>query len=248
MLAAAALSTVGLACKKPDPAAIHRDKGDELFEKEQWTAAADEYELSLQADPKQDKLWERKAAAYLKAGKVDDAAASLVKMADSAETPAARAEIYRKVAGLYLEQRKPDEAEKYFLQALKADPTDADALAWLGEIASTRGGARAGQLVAVPAHLEKAVAYYDQAIALNPNAPLPYVNKRIALFKYMGYEQQQQAQAEQELRVTRGKAKIEEAKAKVAQHEAHAAELKRQIDELGPKITELTAKTSAKPK
>ncbi len=250
MLAAAAVATTGLnACEKPNPAAIHRDKGDELFDKEQWTAAADEYAFSLQADPKQDKLWEKKAVAQIKAGKLDDAAATLVKMLDNAATPAARAEGYRKIAGLYLENKKPDEAEKYFLEALKADPKDTDSLAWLGEIASTRGGARANQLVAVPAYLEKAVAYYDQAIALNPTAPIPYVNKRIALFKYYGYEQQQKAQAEQDLRAAgRDRAKIEEAKAQVAKHEAHATELKRQIDELGTKITELTPKTAAKPK
>ena len=54
-------AVVSLACQKPDPVAIHRDKGDDLFAKDQYAAAAEEYALSLQADPKQDKLWEKKA-------------------------------------------------------------------------------------------------------------------------------------------------------------------------------------------
>jgi len=241
MLVASALCAAGvIACKKPDPAAIHREKGDELFEKDQWAAAADEYALSLQADPKQDKLWEKKAVAHMKAGKPDLAAASLLKQVDNAATPKDRAEIYRKVGGIYLEQKKPDEAEKYFLEALKADPKDQDSLAWLGEISSTRGGARAGSLVAVPAHLDKAIAYYDQAIAVNPNNLMAYVNKRIALFKYMSYEQRLKDAAEQDVKAARvDRAKIERAKAQAQQHEGRAADMKRQIDELGTKITEL---------
>lgn len=244
MLAAAA--ALGLfACQKPDPASVHRDKGDELFDKDNWIAATEEYAQSLQIDPKQEKLWEKKAVAHMKAGKLDDAAASLLKLLDSAPGPKERSEVYRKVAAIYLE-KKPDESEKYFLEAVKADPKDTDSLAWLGEIASVRGGARAGQSTAVPAQLEKAVAYYEQAIAINPSAPIPYVNKRIALFRYMAYEQQQKAAVEQEIRGGRGtRARIEEAKAEVTRHEVRAAELKLQIDQLGTKITELT-KTKSK--
>jgi tetratricopeptide (TPR) repeat protein len=251
MLVATALCAAGLvACNKPDPAVTHREKGDELFDKEQWTAATDEYALSLQANPKQDKLWEKKAVAHMRAGKPDLAAASLLKLLDTAATAKDRAEIYRKVGGIYLETKKPDEAEKYFLEALKADPKDQDSLAWLGEISSTRGGARAGQVVAVPAHLDKAIAYYDQAIAVNPNALMAYVNKRIALFKYVGYEQRLRDAAEQDIKSARGnRAKIEQAKAQVEQHDARIADMKRQIDELGAKITELQkAAASAKAK
>jgi tetratricopeptide (TPR) repeat protein len=238
-----ALALVG--CQKPDPIAIHRDKGDDLFAKEQYASAAEEYALSLQGDPKQDKLWEKKAVAHMKAGKPDEAAASLLKLLDNATTGKDRSEINRKVASIYLENKKPDEAEKYFLEAMKADPKDTDSLAWLGEIASTRGGARASQLVAEPKHLERAVAYYDQAIAINPTAPIPYVNKRIALFKYMGHEQRLKLMAENESKATRDKATIEQAKAQIAQHQAREEDLKRQIDELGAKISELTKAAAA---
>ncbi len=236
----ASLGAAGLlACKKPDPVVVHRDKGDELFSKEEWEGAAAEYTLSLTADPKQEKIWERKAFALMNAGKTDPAAQTLLKMLDFASNPKEKSETYRKVANIYLQAKKPDEAEKYFLEAVKIDPNDADSLSWLGEIASTRGGARAAQLVAVPAHLDKAVAYYDQAIALNPSALIPYVNKRIALFKYYGYEQRLQRDAEADLQAARGRANIEQAKAKLAQREARTADLKRQIDELATKITEL---------
>jgi tetratricopeptide (TPR) repeat protein len=242
----AGLGAVALvACQKPDPVAIHRDKGDDLFAKDQYAAAAEEYALSLQADPKQDKLWEKKAVAHMRAGKLDEAAASLVKMLDNATTGKERAEINRKVAGMYLESKKPDEAEKYFLEALKADPQDTDSLAWLGEIASTRGGARAAQLAADPKQLEKAVAYYDQAIAIDPTAPIPYVNKRIALFKYMGHEQRLKLMADNQAKSTRDKATIEQAKVEMAQHQTREEDLKRQIDELGTKITELTKAAAA---
>jgi len=229
-----------LACKKPDPAAEHRDKGDELLSKDEYEAAAAEYTLSLAADPKQDKLWEKKAAVLLSAGKLDEAAESLLKLLDFATTPKDKAETYRKVANIYLQAKKPDDAEKYFLEALKVDPNDTDSLQWLGEIASTRGGARAAQLRANPVFLEKAVAYYDQAIAIDPAAPFPYVNKRIALFKYYGHEMRLKQEAEQDLQASRGnRAKTQEAKAQIAQHDAKAADLKRQIDELAVKITEL---------
>lgn len=240
-LGAAAL----VACHKDDPVAIHRDKGDELFAKDKYAEAAEEYRLALQADPKQDKLWEKSAVAYMRAGKTDDAAASLIKTVEAAKTGKERAEIYRKVAGMYLENKRPDDAEKYFLEALKVDPQDTDSLAWLGEISSTRGGARAAQHVAEPKHLEKAVAYYDQAIAINPTDPIPYVNKRIALFKYMGYEQRLKLLADNAAKSTRDKAAIAQAKAELEQHQAKEDDLKRQIDELGVKIPELTKAAAA---
>jgi len=230
-----------LACKLLDRAGEHREKGDELLAKDEYEAAAAEYTLSLNADPKQDKLWEKKAGVLLNAGKTDQAAEALLKLLDFASSPKEKSEIYRKVANIYLGAKKPDEAEKYFLEALKVDPSDTDSLSWLGEIASTRGGARAAQMRAQPEHLAKAIAYYDQAIAIKPAEPIPYVNKRIALFKWFGHEQRLKQEAEQDLRAARGnRAKVEQAKGQIAEHEARAADLKRQIDELGVKVAELT--------
>ena len=252
----AALAAGGLfACKKPDPVAEHREKGDEQFNNEQWEAAAAEYTLSLEGDPKQEKVWEKKAGALMNAGKTDEAAQALLKLLDFASSSKEKSEVYRKTANVYLQVKKADQAEKYFLEAVKVDPSDFDAINWLGEIASTRGGARAAQLGAVPEHLEKAIAYYDKAIAINPNAVIPYVNKRIALFKWYTYEQRLKQQAENDVRAAKGnRAKAEEAKAAIAQHDARATQLKTQIDELGTKIAELqkaqkaaAAAASAKP-
>ena len=89
-----------LACKKPDPVAEHRDKGDELFAKDEYEAAAAEYTLSLAADPKQDKLWEKKAGALINAGKIDQAAESLLKLLEFATTPKETSETYRQVANI----------------------------------------------------------------------------------------------------------------------------------------------------
>ena len=170
----------------------------------------------------------------------EQAAESLLKLLDFATTPKEKSEVYRKVANIYLTAKKPEDAEKYFLEALKVDPTDTDSLQWLGEIASTRGGARSGQLRAQPAYLEKAVAYYDQVIAIDPGAVFAYVNKRIALLKYYGHEIRLKQEAEQDLQAAgRNRAKTQEAKAQIAQHDAKAADLKRQTDELAVKITEL---------
>jgi tetratricopeptide (TPR) repeat protein len=237
----------GAACKRADPASIHRDKGDELFDNGQWIAAAEEYRLSLEADPNQDKLWEKKAVAHIKAGKLDDAALTLVKTVDRAPTPTEKSEVYRKVASIYLNADKLDMAEKYFSEAVKVDPKDEASLAWLGEISSRRGGARGTQAVAVPEHLQKAITYYDQAIAMNPASPNAYVNKRIALTKMAEYERQQALAAQRDGEVAgKDKAKSAEAKARVEQHQARMQQLKQQIDDLSGKITALSK--PAKPK
>ncbi len=241
VVVATALGSMGLlACQKENPATAHIDKGDELYSKQQWKAAADEYSLALQTDPKQDQIWERKAMALLKGGDLDGGIVSLVQLAEYQTDPKKKAERYRSVAGLYLEHSMPDGAERYFQEALKADPKDLDALAWLGEIASQRGGARSNTSPGDPVYLEKAVSIFDQLIAINPAAPIPYVNKRIALMKLMAYERKQKEFADMDAQENRKQPeKLAEAKARGEQHQARADALKTQVDEVSQKFTEV---------
>jgi tetratricopeptide (TPR) repeat protein len=241
VVVATALGSIGLlACQKENPATAHIDKGDELYSKQQWKAAADEYSLALQTDPKQDKIWERKAMALLKGGDLDGGVVSLVQLAEYQTDPKKKAQMYRSVAGLYLDHSMPDFAELYFREALKSDPKDGDALAWLGEIASQRGGARSNTSPGDPVFLEKAVSIFDQLIAVNPDAPIPYVNKRIALMKWMAWERKQKEFADQDAQENRKQPeKLAEAKARGEQHQAKADALKVQIDEVSQKFTEV---------
>src|SRR5689334_14636367 len=48
-----ALALFGPACKKPDPAAAHRDAANAFLNKGEWAKAVDEFDQSLAADPKQ---------------------------------------------------------------------------------------------------------------------------------------------------------------------------------------------------
>jgi tetratricopeptide (TPR) repeat protein len=235
-----------LACDKPDPAEVHQNKGDELFVKNQFKAAAEEYRLSLEANPHQkkaDKLLEKEAYAYMKAGDTDQAASILLKTMDSKSDPKEKVELLHTIANIYVEKGPPEKVEQYYLEALKIDPKDLDALAWLGEVASQQGGARSGKAGAVPKYLEKAIGYYDQAIAINPNALLPYVNKRIALIKYVEYERLEKEAAERDAQAAkRNSPAAAEAKERAAKAQAKMEELKVQIEPLSAKISEMTKK------
>jgi hypothetical protein len=57
--------------------------------------------------------------------------------------------------------------------------------------------------VAQPEALDKAIAYLDKVVALKPMDSAGYVNKRIALMKYMEYEQLQMAAAQRMQKRTR---------------------------------------------
>jgi len=236
-----------LACSKPqDPAQIHLDKGDEAFTKNQFKAAAEEYRLSYEANPKQknaDKVLEKQAYAHMKAGDTDQAAATLMKLMDFRPTLKEKVELLHTIANMYVERGPPEKVEEYYLAALKLDPKDTDALAWLGEVASQQGGARSAKVGAVPKYLEKAIGYYDQAIAINPDALLPYVNKRIALLKWADYERIEKESAERDLQYAKKKSQAAaDAKERAAQAQAKMDELKAQIEPLSAKISEMTKK------
>ena len=243
LLSLLALSIMATGCSKPeDPAALHRALGNEYARKAEWSSAATEYGLSLQANPRDPKVWELKANAHLRLGQLREAAESLTKPAEYTSDPAAKAECYRLVAGMYVEQRAFDEAEKAFSEALKFDPRDENSLSWLGEIASARGGARSMSDPPDPVFLMKAVGYYEKVIALNPENLFAYVNKRIALTKYLVLEDQERALAEKLIQLERkDPSKVAAAQARLTESTARIEGFNKEIEGLSKKIKELLA-------
>src|SRR5919197_2506418 len=228
---------------KDDPAEAHRLKGNELFRKEQWAQAAQEYRLSLQADPNQEKLWDRVALAHVRAGQTDQAAKALLETLRFKPDPQKKAEVYRNIAGMLLQGPKPVEAEQYFVEAAKLDPKDDSSLLWLAEMESHRGGARNMQAPPVREHLDKAITYYDQVIAAKPESLIAYVNKRIALLKLLNEEKKQKQTDDAVVAAFRkDPQKRQEALTRVAEHQSRIEELQAKVDELSAKITELQKK------
>lgn len=240
-LVVAALST---SCKKePDTAAIHRNKGYALANEEKWPEALAEYELSLAADPKQEKLWEQKAFALLKTGKKDEAAQALLKTLEFKQEPKDKIAVYRNVAGMYLQAHAPVKAEQYFQEALKLDPNDVESMVWLGEISSQLGGARAMEAPAIPEHLDKALSYYAKATELNADNPTPLLNSRIALIKYIDYHRKQKEAADAEAAANaKDKVKLADAQARSADAQAKIDALKQRVELITPKLTEAMKK------
>ncbi len=237
------LSIVLTGCSKPEnPAVLHRALGNEYASKDDWAAAASEYGLSLQANPHERKVWELKANAHLKLGQVRQAAESLAKSAEYTSDPSAKAEAYRLAASVYIEHGDIDQAEKAFAEAFKFEPRDELTLSWLGEIASARGGARSPTDPPDPAWLTKAIAYYDQAIALNPDNLFSYVNKRIAIKKCIVFEQQEKALADRLINLERKDAsKVTAARTRLTETTARIENFEKDLEELNKKVTELQA-------
>jgi len=243
-----ALSVLLSGCVKPeDPAAAHRALGNEHARQAEWAAAATEYGISLQANPRDRKVWELKANAHLKLGQVREAAESLAKLAENTSDPVVKAESYRLIASMYVEHREFDEAEKAFAEALKFAPRDELALSWLGEIASARGGARSMSDPPDPVWLMKAIGYYEKAIALNPENLFAYVNKRIALTKCIVFEEQERALAQRLIQLERkDPSKVLAAQTRLNESSARIQGFQKEIEKLSSKIKELQGAQKAK--
>jgi tetratricopeptide (TPR) repeat protein len=268
---------------KPDPAKEHRIKATNHFNKKEFKQATEEYELSLQADPNQEKSWKEKAFAhqqigehekagqallkyvefvkdpaqktdlyrvaadeFRQSGKVEDAEQALLKVMETKGTPDEKAELWRVIADQYRQSGNLDAAEAKFNEALKLNPKDEASLGWLAAIYSKRGGTENAQTPAVPEHLDKAISYLDQVVALNADYPFTYINKRIVMAKYMQYEQQQQTTLEAEARTIKNKAKSAETLAQAAEHLKKAQEYQKQYDELTATFKEKHEKFKAK--
>ncbi|MFO0600218.1 MAG: tetratricopeptide repeat protein [Myxococcaceae bacterium] len=175
------------ACNKEEPFDTARIKGSELLKKNDFAGAATEYEKSLTLNPNQEaRVWDRAAFAHMKAGNFDKSAELLEKSLDKRADQAAKLETLRNVAVMYLkEAQDPDKAEAWFQKVLALDAKDEQALSWLAEISSQRGGARSMTAVADGIHLTKALERYDAVIAVVPTKPDAYINKRIVLVKYI---------------------------------------------------------------
>jgi tetratricopeptide (TPR) repeat protein len=178
---------------------------------------------------------------------VGEAAKSLTRAAEYVSAPAAKAECYRLVAAMYVDQKEFEQAETAFAEALKFDPNDENSLSWLGEIASARGGARSMSDPPDPVWLMKAVAYYEKVIALNPENLFAYVNKRIALTKYLVNEEHERALAEKLIQLERKDAsRVAAAQTRLTESAARIDGVNKEIAALSKKIKELLAAQKAK--
>ncbi|NNB88696.1 tetratricopeptide repeat protein [Corallococcus exiguus] len=239
----------GCADEKEEKAKEHRAKGSNFLLEKKYAEAAKEYDESLKIDPNQEKVWEKMAFAHLQAGETDQAAQAALKLLDYAKTPEAKADVYRNVAAMYAKNGPLEKAKQYFEECLKINPKDTDALSWIAEVHSQRGGARNPNAPAVPAELDLALKTYDQVIAINPDLPNPYLNKRVAMFKYIEHEKSLQQAAEQEAieaatppKPEKGKKAVVDPQAaeRVAAAKASAAAHAKRIEELTAQVTEAT--------
>ncbi len=236
------------ACSKPEPFDTARVKGSELLTKSDFAGAAVEYEKSLELKPDQDvKVWDRAAFANMKANKYDRAAELLEKSLERRPDPAAKSETLRNIAGMYLQSaHDSDNAEKYFLKAVALDPKDEQALGWLAEISSQRGGVRVQTAEAQPEHLKIALQRYDAVIAINPTKPDAFINKRIVLVKYIEFLNKQKlsilADAEAQKKDKDAYADMQQ---QAADTQARVDELKAMLDETSKKLGEINKAAKA---
>ncbi|MBJ6762494.1 hypothetical protein JGU66_17115 [Myxococcaceae bacterium JPH2] len=229
-------------CKneQEEQANSHRIAGTNFLADKKYAEAIKEYELSLQANPNQEKVWEKKAFAHLQAGDPAAAATSALKLLEFRKEPAQKAEVYRNIAGFYMQGGPLEKAEEYFNEALKIDPKDEASLGWIAEIYSQKGGARSMTAPLVPEHLDKALQYYDKVLAVNPNSANTYLNKRIVMLKYIQYEtDQKDAALSEAAENAKDAAIVAEAKARADQHQARVEEFKKQFDEVNKKFGDL---------
>ncbi|MFP2926561.1 tetratricopeptide repeat protein [Pyxidicoccus sp. 3LG] len=239
MLGVLALGPVGCTDEKAEAAKTHRIKGTDHLSKKEFKEAAAEYALSLQADPKQEKVWEKKAFAHLQAGQMKEAEEAVLKIMEMKTTPAEKAEQYRTLASMHMQAGTTDDAEKNFNEALKIEPKDETSLGWIAEIYAQRGGARSMTAPIVKADLEKSLSYYDQVIAINPNSAPTYLNKRVVMGRLMEYERQQKEMALSEATENaKDKTIVDEANARAAEHQKRMDEYQAQFAEMTKKFSE----------
>lgn len=237
------------ACKGEEPFDTARVKGSELLKKNDFAAAAVEYERSLELKPDQDaKVWDRAAFANMKAGNLDRAAEILEKSLDRRVGTAAKSETLRNIALMYKEQANLEGSEKYFQKAIALDPKDDQAVGWYAWIAASRGGAFQQAAPAQTEHLKIALERYDAVIALEPTRSAGYVNKRIVLTKYIEHLNKQKAEILADADAQKAdKEAFADLQEQAADTQARADELKALMDATSTKLGEvLKAEKAAK--
>ncbi|WP_163992956.1 tetratricopeptide repeat protein [Pyxidicoccus caerfyrddinensis] len=235
-------------CKdeKEEAAKAHRVKGTDHLSKKEFKEAAAEYALSLEADPKQEKVWEKKAYAHMQVGQMAEASQAVMKILEMKTTTAEKAEVLRTLASMHMTAGTTDDAEKYFNEALKLEPKDEASLGWIAEIYAQRGGARSMSAPIIKADLEKSLNYYDQVIAINANSANTYLNKRVVMGRLMEYERQQKEQALSEAAENaKDKAVVEEANARAAEHQKRMDDFQVQFAEMTKKFSEASKAAKA---
>lgn len=231
------------ACKKdPTPSELAHAKGDELYAKDDYAGAAKAFDESIALDAKQPvKDYEKAAFSHMKAGNFDRSAELLLATLSQKTDAAGKIETYKNVAGMYMQSAgRPDKAEEFFQKAFELDPKDDQTLAWLAELSSQQGGARATKAEADPKHLDKALERYDALIALTPNVPAPYVNKRIVLLKYVEHLGRLKAEAEKSAEENKDDKQVAGDFLDTAKkHQARAEELKLAYEDVSKKLGEV---------
>ncbi len=222
----------------PDPATVERQAGDDLLKKNEWVQAAAAYERSLAANPKQEKVYERLAAALMRADQRDKAAEVLVKTLQFKKDNAQKAEVYRNAAGVFLQSPERDKAKPYLQEAVKLEPKDEASISWLGELAAFRGGARSNEMPAVAEDLDEALLWYGKLTELKPESRAAWAHKRVVLVKYTNLMLERQRAAVESARQKRG-AERDEAKARAEALADKARDLTRQVEEIDKKLAEL---------
>jgi tetratricopeptide (TPR) repeat protein len=231
--------TVGCTDEKAEAAKTHRIKGSDHMSKKEWKEAAAAYALSLEADPKQEKVWEKKAFAHMQVGQMAEASQAVMKIMEMKATPAEKAETLRTLASMHMQGGTTEDAEKYFNEALKLEPKDEASLGWIAEIYAQRGGARSMTAPIVKADLETSLSYYDKVLAINANSANTYLNKRVVMGRLMEYERQQKEMALSEAAENaKDKTIVEEANARAAEHQKRMDEFQAQFAEMTKKFSE----------
>ena len=238
LVGALALVTALPACKEepPSPAKMHLTAGDKHRVANEWKEAAEEYGKSLEADPKQEKVWETKAYSHQQAGDTEAAVATLMKWAETKSDAAEKAKLIRFAADLWRQKPNMEKAEATYLEAIKVLPTDDESYSWLGEMHAQKGGARDVKLPAVPAELDKAYEYYEKVAGIKPDKPDAYINQRVILSKYLAYYKKQKDDAEAEAKT------LEKDKDKAAEATARAEKAKTALDDTQKKLEAVTVK------
>ena len=234
------LALTGAGCRgRQRPGAREGAQGDLLLQAGRFDEAAEHYRRATEAAPHDAKLGERHAYALMQSGRLEEAAEALLRTQALVSDVARKAETLRNVAFLYLRSSTSEKAERYFLEALQLAPDDTKSLMWLGELESERGGARSTRAAPGPEHLEKAIAYYDRVLTVEPESLLATVNKRIAVLKLIHLREEQKQAAERVLAVVRKATTREQTRERAAQYAQQLAELQSHSALLGDRIKEL---------
>jgi tetratricopeptide (TPR) repeat protein len=172
---------------------------------------------------------------------------AMTKLAELKPDNLKKAEIYRNIGGVFVQKGLGDEAEKNFMKAVALNPKDDQSLGWIAEIWAQRGGARAMGVPAKPEALDKALEYTDKVIALKPDETAGYINKRIAVMKYLDYWQQQKSKADAEAMSVRDKAQRKELLAKADELTPNIEKYKKMLDETSKGLAEAAKKPQPAP-